>query len=112
MVQEDFDKSAGLACVDGDESLYEAVLAVFHEQLTGEFAALGNALRQGADEQTTRQVHTLKGSAGSVGAKRLEAAAAAIDRQLKSGAPTPDESLVAELEAAMRSAAASLRAMG
>ncbi|AGY92129.1 hypothetical protein SPICUR_05780 [Spiribacter curvatus] len=111
MNADDFDKEAGLACVEGDEALYEAVLTVFHQQITEEFAELPAALRDGRDAPVARQVHTLKGSAGSVGAKRLEAAASAIDRRLKADQWPLEEALIDELDAALRSAAESLRPM-
>lgn len=100
----DFDREAGLACMEGDESLYDAVVAVFYQQLTGEFAGLPMALRERHSEAVSRQVHTLKGSAGSVGAKRLEAAASAVDRELKSGVSEVSTSLIDELDSALHSA--------
>lgn len=90
--------------MDGDEALYEAVVAVFHQQLTNEFAGLPIALREHPDAAVARQVHTLKGPAGSVGAKRLEAATSAIDRELKSGASAVTAASIDELDAALRSA--------
>ena len=108
MFSEDFDREAGLACVDGDAALYESVLAVFHQQLREDFAALPDHLRGEPDEAVARQVHSLKGSAGSVGAKRLEASATAVDRRLKSGDGELDEALVEELAAALQSAINSL----
>ncbi|GEM_PF-1763692 len=108
MFSEDFDREAGLACVDGDEALYESVLAVFYQQLTDDFASLPDSLRGPPDEAVARQVHSLKGSAGSVGAKRLEASAAAVDRRLKSGDGELDEALIGELAAALQSAINSL----
>lgn len=90
--------------MEGDEALYDAVITVFHQQLTGEFAELPGALREASSEVVARQVHTLKGSAGSVGAKRLEAAASAIDREIKSGALVIEDALIDELYLALRSA--------
>lgn len=108
MLLKDFDREAGLACVDGDEVLYESVLVVFLQQLKDDFARLPEALRGHRSEAVARQVHSLKGSAGSVGAKRLEASAAAIDRRLKSGEGEIDEALIEELDAALHSAINSL----
>ncbi|RZU98271.1 Hpt domain-containing protein [Spiribacter vilamensis] len=104
MVPRDFDREAGLACVDGDETLYESVLAIFHQQLRDHFASLPDSLRGPYDEVVVRQVHSLKGSAGSVGANRIEASAAAIDRRLKSGDGDIDEALIGKLAVALQSA--------
>jgi HPt (histidine-containing phosphotransfer) domain-containing protein len=104
MLSDDFDREAGLACMDGDEGLYESVLAMFYRPLTEDFAELPESLRGGLDEAAARQVHSLKGSAGSVGAKRLEASAAVIDRRLKAG----DEALISGLADALQSATHSL----
>ena len=108
MVPRDFDREAGLACVDGDETLYESVLAIFHQQLRDHCASLPDSLRGPYDETIERQVHSLKGSAASVGAKRIEASAAAIDWRLKSGDGHIDEALIGELAAALQSAINSL----
>jgi len=56
---------------------------MFHEQLTDEFAQLPEQLRTGSDDTLARQVHTLKGSAGSVGATRIEAVTKEIDQDFK-----------------------------
>ncbi|XGA79804.1 Hpt domain-containing protein [Halomonas sp. CH40] len=107
---QEFDTSAGLAYADGDEELYREVLAMFHEQLSDEFAQLPEQLRQGCDDTLARQVHTLKGSAGSVGATRIEAVAKAIDQDFKAG-KVPNDELIDTLQASVQAASNELAAL-
>ncbi|MGM0615458.1 MAG: Hpt domain-containing protein [Pseudomonadota bacterium] len=107
---QEFDTSAGLAYADGDEELYREVLAMFHEQLTDEFAQLPEQLRKDSGDTLARQVHTLKGSAGSVGATRIEAVAREIDQGFKAG-KVPDNQLVDALQASLLAANHELTAL-
>lgn len=107
---QEFDTSAGLAYADDDEELYREVLAMFYEQLTDEFAQLPEQLRKGSDDALARQVHTLKGSAGSVGATRIEAVAKEIDQDLKVG-KVPSDELIDALQASLQAASNELAAL-
>lgn len=100
---QEFDTNTGLAYADGDEELYREVLAMFHEQLTDTFSHLPEKLREGSDATLARQVHTLKGSAGSVGATRIEAVAREIDQCLKAGM-SPDDELMQALQVSIQAA--------
>ena len=106
----EFDTSAGLAYADGDEELYREVLAMFHEQLTDEFAQLPEQLRKGSNDTLARQVHTLKGSAGSVGATRIEGVAKEIDQDFKAG-KVPSDGLIDALQASVQAASHELAAL-
>ncbi|WP_075880793.1 Hpt domain-containing protein [Vreelandella massiliensis] len=102
----DFDISTGLAYADNDKELYIEVLAMFHEQLSGEFSELA-ALLAAPDDKVARQVHTLKGSASSVGAHRIEQTAAEVDNTLKKGNSVTSEQAQA-LDDAIKAGAAQL----
>ena len=80
----EFDVTTGLEHADNDEELYLEVLAMFHDQLQNEFQDLPEHLGQ-PDDSLARKVHTLKGSASSVGANRIALAATDIDQTLKRG---------------------------
>lgn len=107
---QEFDTRAGLAFADGDEELYREVLAMFLEQLNDEFAQLPEQLRQSSNELLARQVHTLKGSAGSVGATRIEAVAREMTQAFKAG-NVPDDSLLDALQTSMKAAHEELAAL-
>ena len=107
---QEFDTTAGLAYAGDDETLYREVLAMFHEQLSTEFAQLPEQLRNGSDDTLARQVHTLKGSAGSVGATRIEAVTKEIDQNFKAGR-VPDDQLIDTLQASIQAANHELAAL-
>lgn len=100
----EFDIDAGLVYADGDQELYLEVLAMFHEQLTTEFAGLPQRLRTDITTDLARQAHTLKGSASSVGATHIAAAAQVIDQQIKEGKTSLEVELLDRLHASIQSA--------
>ncbi|MBF0261426.1 MAG: response regulator, partial [Magnetococcales bacterium] len=70
---------AGLATTMNNEKLYTRLLIKFHDS-QGDFAALFAAARQEADPSAAaRCAHTLKGTAGNIGARRVQAAAGALE---------------------------------
>ncbi|MBL8481690.1 MAG: response regulator, partial [Rhodocyclaceae bacterium] len=77
----------GLRCVNGNSVLYLRVLQMFAQRLPKDLIALRAALRRtdGLDE-ARRRAHTLKGTAGTVGATAVQAAAAALEALVKQGA--------------------------
>ncbi|MCF7935908.1 MAG: PAS domain S-box protein [Synergistales bacterium] len=99
---EGFDLQRGLRAVDGNRALYVKLLHRFREQLEGEFADLPGELERG-DPIAARRAHTLKGTAGTVGAVRTAAAAAEIDAALKEGREVTG-AMRAELGSAMAEA--------
>lgn len=105
---QEFDIDAGLMYADGDQELYLEVLAMFHEQLVTEFANLPQQLSAPITDETARQVHTLKGSASSVGATQIEAAAKTIDQRIKEGVTAIDAALLEKLNSAMTAAVQAL----
>jgi PAS domain S-box-containing protein len=81
------DTSAGLATTMGNAKLYKRLLVKFRDS-QADFAALFAAARGDADATAaTRCAHTLKGTAGNIGAKGLQAAAGELERACKENAP-------------------------
>lgn len=104
---EQFDITKGLQCADGDHDLYLDVLKVFHDQLNQEFSNLAKQLQHAMDDDLARQIHTLKGSAASLGASRIEAAAREADTALRAGSP-PSQATLEKLDDAIRDTTAEL----
>ncbi len=81
------DIKAGMATCTNKESLYLRMLGKFRDS-QGQFAELFAAAKTDPDpEATTRAAHTLKGTAGNIGAKALQAAAADLEHACKEKAP-------------------------
>jgi len=81
------DIKAGMATCTNKESLYTRMLIKFRDS-QGQFAELFAAAKADPDpEATTRAAHTLKGTAGNIGAKTLQAAAGELEHACKAKAP-------------------------
>ncbi|MEO5347826.1 MAG: ATP-binding protein [Magnetococcus sp. YQC-9] len=79
---------AGLATTMNNEKLYLRLLNKFRDS-QGDFAALFAAARQEADPSAAaRCAHTLKGTAGNIGARRVQAAAGALEAACNENAST------------------------
>lgn len=73
------DTLAGLAISMNDSVLYQRMLAMFHDH-QGNFAEAFELARRDSDPTaTTRTAHTLKGTAGNVGAKAVQLAAEKLE---------------------------------
>ncbi len=89
-------QQAGLRACGGNTKLYSRVLAKFREQQL-DFAQRFSIARKDPDTSSAvREAHTLRGSAGSVGALAVETAAADLEELCASGATTAaiDQKLV------------------
>jgi PAS domain S-box-containing protein len=85
------DVAAGLAVTQGDRRLYRRILRRFHDGQK-DFRATFLSARTGADPVGARRAaHTLKGSAGNIGARALQAAAAALEAICEKGTATEVE---------------------
>jgi HPt (histidine-containing phosphotransfer) domain-containing protein len=74
-----------MATCTNKESLYTRMLIKFRDS-QGKFAELFAAAKVDPDpEATTRAAHTLKGTAGNIGAKALQAAAGELEHACKDG---------------------------
>jgi two-component system sensor histidine kinase/response regulator len=81
------DKAAGLATAMGNVKLYTRVLIMFRDRLAN-FADQFAAARNDADATAAmRCAHTLKGTAGSIGARSVQAAAGELERACHENAP-------------------------
>jgi len=77
------DVKAGMATCTNKESLYTRMLIKFRDS-QGQFAELFAAAKNDPDpEATTRAAHTLKGTAGNIGVKALQAAAGELEHACK-----------------------------
>ena len=75
---------AGLAEALGAPQVRE-ILDLFLEDSVPRLAALGEAIREGDLETARNQAHTLKGSAGNLGAMSLWEACANLEQALRDG---------------------------
>jgi CheY-like chemotaxis protein/HPt (histidine-containing phosphotransfer) domain-containing protein len=81
------DTKAGLAITMNNQELYLNLLRTFHTS-EANFAGAFRLAQQGEDPSApARTAHTLKGSAGNIGAKQVQAAAAALEEGCFSSAP-------------------------
>ena len=84
------DRTGGLRRVGGNQALYDKILVRFTED-AGQFAATFRTIYETGDrEAATRLVHTLKSSAGTIGADEVQRAAARLEeycRALPSSGP-------------------------
>ena len=79
------DAAAGLAhCVD-NETLYHRLLAGFRDAENGFAEAISAMLADGRRGDAVRRAHDLKGLAGTIGARRLQAATEALHAALSAG---------------------------
>jgi signal transduction histidine kinase/HPt (histidine-containing phosphotransfer) domain-containing protein/ActR/RegA family two-component response regulator len=94
------DIAAALDRLDGDGDLLDSVLGLFRETEARSADRIGSALAAGDTALAQRLAHTLKSTAGTVGAGRLEAAARVIEQALRERGAIGD-GLLAELDAAL-----------
>ncbi len=93
------DVQAGLQTTMGNQALYLRLLGKFRDSQR-DFAAQFAQAQQAADpEAATRLAHTLKGTAGNIGAKAVQAAAAALEQACREAAPPAQlEALLAQVQ--------------
>jgi CheY-like chemotaxis protein len=100
--------AAGLATTLNDTKLYRRLLVKFRDSQR-EFAQRFAAARKGTDPTApVREAHTLKGTAGNIGAKGVQAAAGELERECESGTPGRIEELLAKVLAELEPVLAGL----
>jgi two-component system, sensor histidine kinase and response regulator len=99
---EGLDTKDGLARVAGNRKLYLKLLRQFAEQQGPSAEQITTALAQGDAALAERLAHTLKGVAGNIGAKPVQAAAGALEKLIR------DRAAPAETDSALRQVAAAL----
>ena len=78
-----FDVAAALARIDGDVEEYLSFLEMFRDMSGAGITGIAAAMKLGDAEKARMLAHSLKGSSGTVGAVKLQAAAAALEKALK-----------------------------
>ena len=79
------DVKAGMATTRNKESLYRKMLTMFRDGQADFAQAFARARLDVDGEAATRAAHTLKGVAGNIGAKAVQAAAAQLEQACKQG---------------------------
>ena len=107
------DVKAGMATTMDNEKLYTRLLIKFRDSQGG-FADLFAAARQDADPTAAaRAAHTLKGTAGNIGAKGVQAAAAELEHAyLVNATPEQIDALLATTLQELAPVIAGLEALG
>jgi CheY-like chemotaxis protein len=86
----DLDTADGLTRVAGNRKLYLKLLCQFVEQQGPAVTQITEALARSDAALAERLAHTLKGVAGNIGAKPVQAAAAVLEKAIRSKAPASD----------------------
>ncbi len=82
----------------GEPDVLAEVLTLFRTEVPGRIARLRNAWTAGDIEEVHRAAHSLKGSAGNIGARRMFDVCRRLDDLSKSGAMAGAAPLIDELE--------------
>jgi two-component system sensor histidine kinase/response regulator len=92
------DRATGLKRIAGNEALYRKLLLDFHRDYSASAARIRAAIAEGRMADAERQVHTLKGVAGNIGAMELHRIAQELDTALRLGDLAKAGSLLAGVE--------------
>jgi PAS domain S-box-containing protein len=99
-VVEGLDTADGLGRVGGNRKLYMKLLRQFVEQQASAPTQIAQALKNGEHTVAERTAHTVKGVAGSLGAKSIQQAGAVLEKAIASRAPSSElDPLLIDLEA-------------
>ena len=105
------DVAAGLVVTMGNQKLYKRLLIMFRDNQATFAQQFAAALTDADPEAATRAAHTLKGTAGNIGAKALQAAAAKLEAACKAGLAAEIDSCVAATLAELSPVLAGLAAV-
>ena len=95
------DETGALARMDGDRGMYERFVARFRQDQADAPERIRAALAGGDADTAIRLTHTLKGLAGSIGARAVEMAARALETALHSGATSNLAVLLGDVDDAL-----------
>ena len=98
-----FDLSRGLVLFGGSGEEYRSALEQFFQEIPLQYEPVLQFLEEGRAEEAMRLLHTLKGVAGTLGAKRIREAVEALEQSLKSSEEVT-ESMRHDLEVALHGA--------
>ena len=82
----ELDYAQGLKQMSGNAVIYEKLLKQFASSAEGELKKLQEHLSNGDNEKARRLVHTIKGSAGTLGASNLHERSAALEDSIRNQA--------------------------
>lgn len=105
----DIDTASGLKRVGGNEKLYRDLLVKFYNEYADTTKQIKDALSKEDMELGTRLAHTVKGVAGNLGAKLLQAAGADVEAAIKHNNLDNIEELLSTFEEKTRSIIAGLK---
>ena len=108
------DTAAGLANVNGRVATYRKLMAMFIEHHGADIAQIRAALADGRLDEARRLTHSLKGAAGTLGAKSLQASALTLEMAFKAAIDAnepPPAAPLAELAAALDGLLGGLRGL-
>ena len=106
------DVADGLKCVAGNRPLYRNLLLKFRQSQADAAPEIRQALTAGDRQRAERIAHTIRGIAGSIGAKELQAAAATVEQGLRDPDPAHTQSHLSAFETALRRVVASIANLG
>lgn len=92
----------------GGRELVLKMLAIFFEHAPERIEQIRSGARDGQLEETERGAHSLKSSAGNLGARRLQARAAEMEEKAADGELDEVTALLPDLESAWAEALAAL----
>lgn len=97
-----------LALDGGGKGLLKEMAQLFREDIGGRLTGIESALAAGNMEGIAQEAHAIKGAAGAVGARRLQAQAQEIERGARAGAFGGAADRIADLRPAFEEAAVAL----
>ena len=106
------DLADGLKRVAGSRPLYRNLLLKFRQSQADAATEIRQALAAGDRQRAERIAHTIKGIAGSIGAKELQATAAAVEQGLRNPNAAHTQSDLSTFETALRRVLASIANLG
>ena len=102
----------GLKRVAGNRPLYRNLLLKFRQSQADAAQEIRQALAAGDRQRAERIAHTIKGIAGSIGAKELQAAAAAVEQRVRDANPAHTQTDLSAFETALRRVVVSIGNLG
>ena len=106
------DVANALKRVAGNRPLYRNLLLKFRQSQADAAQEIRQALAAGDRQRAERIAHTIRGIAGSIGAKELEAAAAGVEKELRDASPAHTQTDLSAFETALRRVVASIAKLG
>lgn len=104
-------QAQGLSRVRNKRELYRSLLVSFYQDHQGDRAKLQDALAEGHWQSARFIVHNLKGTAGNLGAVRLQDAAGRIEQALREQSALPAEPVMREFNEAFKEVMAGLQTL-